>query len=169
MSKGYLVIEKSERRDTKSNEFVSKQREPMRRKLPVLLLIPLLTLSSCGQSPAEELQAETQIVASWVATARMVGEAWTKGSVPDAYARRTLETAQESLKEATETLAEAEEIPAEQLTRAQEQIRNLQQTMSQMQAATERDDKPALQQSLNELTMQQSAFGVFAESVGEER
>ncbi len=88
----------------------------MKRRLSYLLLLPIITLTACGQSADEQLQAEIKTVSSWTATAQMAGEAWTKCDVPDAYARRTLETAQDNLKETAESLEEIEEIPANKRT-----------------------------------------------------
>src|SRR5215210_2541871 len=97
----------------------------MKRKLSHLLMLPIITLATCGQSPGEHLQSEMKTASSWTATAQMAAEAWTRGAVPHTYARRTLETAQENLQEAAEALKEAGEIPADQKSQAEEQISGL--------------------------------------------
>lgn len=137
----------------------------MKRRLCYLLLLPVIAFATaCGQSADEQLQAEIKTVSSWTAAARMAGEAWTKGDVPDAYARRTLETAQDNLKETADALEETEEIPANQKSQAQEQINNLRQTMNKMQAAVESGDKPALAQSLDQLIKQKQVLETSAKS-----
>lgn len=136
----------------------------MKRTTSYLLLLPIIALAACGQSPDEQLQAEIKTVSSWTATAQMAGEAWTKGVVPDAYARRTLETAQDNLKTTNETLEKAGEIPADRRMRAREQINNLRQTMNKMQTAVESGDKPALVQSLDRLIKQKQWLETSARS-----
>ena len=63
-----------------------------------------LALACCTRFPADQLKTELQTVTSWTATARMVGEAWLKGSVPRAYAAQTLLAAEETLQEETRTI-----------------------------------------------------------------
>jgi len=132
-------------------------------------MLPIITLAACGQSPDEQLQSEIKTVSSWTATAQMAGEAWAEGDVPDAYARRTLETAQENLQETAETLKTTEEIPANQKSQAEEQINSLRQTLNRMQAAVESDDKQSLAQSLDQLNEQKQALEAFAKSAGGRR
>jgi len=138
----------------------------MKGKLSYLLMLLIITLAACGQSPDEQLQSEIKTVSSWTATAQMAAEAWSKGDVPHAYARRTLETAQENFHETTEALKETEEIPANQKSQAEEQISGLRQTINQMQTAVESDDKQALAQSLDHLNKQKQALEAFTKSAG---
>lgn len=142
----------------------------MKRRISYLLFfLPLIALAACGQSPDERLQAEMKTVSSWTATAQMAGEAWTKGFVPDAYARRTLETARENLRETAETLEQVKQIPANQNLQAQTEIGNLRQTMNQMRAAIESGNKSALAQSLNQLIMQKQALEMSVKSADTEQ
>jgi len=129
-------------------------------------MLPVITLAACGQSSDEQLRSEIKAASSWAATAQMVAEAWTKGEVPHAYARRTLETAQESLQEASDALKEAEGIPAGRKSQADEQIGNLRQTVRRMQTAAEGGDKESLAQSLDQLDGQKQALEAFAKSAG---
>jgi hypothetical protein len=139
----------------------------MKRKLPCLLMLPLIILTSCGQSPDEQLQTAIKTASSWTATAQMAAEAWGRGAVPHAYARRTLETAQENLQEAADALKEAEEIPAARKAQAWEQIGNLQQTVAQLRAAVENGDKASLVKNLDQLIKQKQALEVLTKSAGQ--
>src|SRR5215210_4374092 len=100
----------------------------MNRKFSYLPLLLLAALAACAQSPADELRAEAQTAASWAATVRMAGEAWSKGAVTDAYARRTVETAQRTLGETADALDRLEEIPADRRKAVGELIRGVEET-----------------------------------------
>lgn len=62
----------------------------------LLLLLNLLTACS-SQSSTDKLAKELQTVKSWTATAHMVADAQIHGDVPTAYAKHTLEKAQEGI------------------------------------------------------------------------
>jgi hypothetical protein len=63
-----------------------------------VLVITGLGVAGCGAAETDAKQAAQRAV-SWAATARMVGEAWRAGEVPDRYAARTLHAAWQSLRE----------------------------------------------------------------------
>ena len=66
------------------------------------LVVPLLLALACKPpTPAEQMDT----ILSWIATARMVGDAWLRGTTPDKYTRQTLELSDHMLLEtATELL-----------------------------------------------------------------
>ena len=60
------------------------------------LVVPLLLVAACKPpSPADQMDA----ILSWVATARMTGDAWLQGTTPDKYTRQTLEQSQQMLQQ----------------------------------------------------------------------
>ena len=61
-----------------------------------MLALSFLAIASGGPDADEDRER----VVSWVATARMVAEAWNASSVPTAYARNTLETAAREIRRA---------------------------------------------------------------------
>jgi hypothetical protein len=66
--------------------------------IAAVLVIAGLGVAGCGGSETDAKQAAQRAV-SWAATARMVGEAWRAGEVPDRYAARTLQAVRQSLRE----------------------------------------------------------------------
>jgi len=63
-------------------------------RLERLLVLPVLFCLSCKPpTPAEQMDS----MLSWVATARMTGEAWVCHTTPDAYSRQTLELSGEKI------------------------------------------------------------------------
>jgi hypothetical protein len=56
-----------------------------------------LAALACGGSPAEELDQASQAATSWAATAAWIGETWGRGEVPDHFAKRGLQRAEEAL------------------------------------------------------------------------
>ena len=66
-------------------------------RIAAVLLITGLAVAGCGGSETDAKQAAQRAV-SWGATARMVGEAWRAGELPDRYAVRTLQAARQSLR-----------------------------------------------------------------------
>jgi hypothetical protein len=97
----------------------------------------------------------------------MVGEAWLKGAVPNAYAAHTLQTASESLSEAIRTLSEqSPEGVAELQTSLMGQARSLQQLVEQMRADIENRDGNALSQLLKQLEGEEQTTKSLAKSGG---
>jgi hypothetical protein len=136
----------------------------MKIKTRLLLLASFIGLTSCGsQSPAEKLNKELKTISSWTATTRMVAEALRSGKVPDAYARRTFEAAQQSLQEESQTLEQAADIPAEKREEARARLNNLQEIISQMKRAGEGKDQTALGQLTERLAVEAQAVKAQAE------
>lgn len=65
---------------------------PQKARLAFTLL--LLVAAACGDDPQKQLESAR----SWTATVQAVGEHWTRGEVPSAYARRTLKKASDELR-----------------------------------------------------------------------
>ena len=58
------------------------------------LVVPLLLAVACKPpTPAEQLDT----IGSWIATARMAGDAWLRRTTPDKYTRQTLELSDKML------------------------------------------------------------------------
>ena len=127
------------------------------------LLVLTLALACCTRSPVDQLKSELQTVTSWTATARMVGEARLKGSVPRAYTAQTLLAAEETLQDEARTIqgqqAEgAAELQAALLARTQ----SVGLVIGQMRAAVEGSDKQALGQLLKQLDAEEQAIKSLA-------
>lgn len=133
----------------------------------VLLLLSAVAtcVTACSAQPsAEQLTKELETVASWTATAHMVGEAWLKQSVPTVYASQTLETVQEEFGKEAETVAKV--APAQDRTKAQTQLRGIEQTVDEMTKAVEHDDRPTLTQRLQKLSAQEQALTDWIKATG---
>lgn len=131
------------------------------------LVLLTLALTYCTRPPADQLKNELQTVASWAATARVVGEAWLKGDVPHAYATKTLSNAQETLQEEAKTI---EELKPEAGTGLRDQLlnqtRSAAQVIDQMRAAVEKRDHQALAQLVKQLEAEEQAVKATAKSGG---
>jgi hypothetical protein len=126
-----------------------------------------LALTCCTRSPADQLKDESQTVASWAATARMVGEAWQKGSVPHAYALETLSNAHKTLSDETKTIEELKpEAGAELRDQLLNQTRSINQVIEQMRAAVEKKDNQALAQLVKQLEAEEQTVKATAKSGG---
>jgi len=125
---------------------------------------------SCTQSPAAQLKTGLQQVASWTATARMAGEAWLKGSVPQAYAAQTLRAAQETLQEEAKALEEAlpNSAAAELHASLLKQARSIAGVIGQMRAAVEKRDRQTLSHLLKQLEAEQQALHALSKRGGAE-
>lgn len=131
------------------------------------LSLLLIFFNCCTPSPSDQLKTELQTITSWTATARMVGEAWLKGAVPNAYAAHTLQTAGESLSEAIRTLQEqSPEGVAELRTSLVGQARSLEQLVEQMRADIENRDRNALSQLLKQLEGEEQTIKALAKNGG---
>jgi hypothetical protein len=131
------------------------------------LTLFLLFFSCCSQSTADQLKTELQTIASWTATARMAGEAWLKGDVPNAYAAHTLRAAEASISEEIKTLQEQKldgvaELQASLMSRAQ----SVQPLIGQMRAAVEKRDGSALSPLLKQLEGEEQTIKALAGSGG---
>src|ERR1700704_2898348 len=63
-------------------------------RLERLLVFPVLFCLSCKPpTPTEQMDS----MLSWLATARMTGEAWVRHTTPDTYSRQTLELSGEKI------------------------------------------------------------------------
>ena len=93
----------------------------------------------------------------------MVAEALTSGKVPDAYARRTFEAAQQSLQEESQTLEQAADIPAEKREGVRVRLNNLQQIISQLKRAGEGKEQTALGQLTERLAVEEQSVKAQAE------
>jgi hypothetical protein len=63
-------------------------------RLERLLVLPILFCFACKPpTPAEQMDS----MLSWLATARMTGEAWVRHTTPDTYSRETLELSGEKI------------------------------------------------------------------------
>lgn len=140
---------------------------PLKRLCNFLLLLPLFTACS-SQSSASELTKELKTVTSWAATAQMVGDAWTRGVVPTAYAKQTLSTAQKKLHKETDTLFKSSTDPTQRRTIIQH-LQRLESTVSQMSMAVEQGDYIAMAQQLKQLSTQEQTISTLAKTVGRQQ
>jgi hypothetical protein len=60
----------------------------------------LFLLAASCKSPADKASDVMEKSASWAATVRMVSSSWRSGTIPQRYARQTLETASDELESA---------------------------------------------------------------------
>lgn len=73
----------------------------------------ILSVVACaGKSTAERIEEHERVRVAWEETARFVGAEWIGRAIPDAYAARTLERANEELRAESEK-ARNDDVPAE--------------------------------------------------------
>lgn len=131
------------------------------------VLLLLSTITACSSQPsAAQLTKELETVASWTATAHMVGDAWVKRSVPTVYAQQTLQTTQEELHKEAKTIAEV--APVQDRMKAQKQLQDVEQTVEQITKAIGQDNRASVTQSLQELSRQEQVLAQLVEAVGEQ-
>ncbi|GAA6623218.1 hypothetical protein [Scytonema sp. NUACC26] len=131
----------------------------------LVLLLPMITACS-SQPSARDLAKELETIASWTATAQMVGEARLKGSVPTVYAKQTLQTTQKELDKESKTVAKV--APAQARTKVIEQFQQLQQSVVSLEKAVETDDRTTLTHSLARLSTQKQALERLMKTSGEQ-
>lgn len=122
---------------------------------PLLLLIQLAACSS--QSTKDELAKELKTVESWAATAETVGDAWTRGHVPTAYAEQTLKKTQEELHKEADKLRKAQAS-----TDMEEQLKRLEDTVGRMSEAAKKQDSQTMTQQMQQLARQKQTMSKLA-------
>lgn len=130
-------------------------------------LLLLTVLSACSGTEADKLTKELQTVTSWAATAEMTSEAWMQGNVPTAFAKQTLSTAQKKLHKQTETIAQLSYDPT-RLSRILEHLQSLESTVGQISTAVEQEDRIAIAQQLQQLSIQQQTVIILANTAGKQ-
>jgi hypothetical protein len=113
--------------------------------LRVLIAVSLfLLLNACTSSdPASELEKETKTIISWAATAQMVSEAWRVASVPQAYADRTFQSAQEEIEKQKRAIQKLS-VSSDTRGKLIGNIESVGNTIAQMQSALRSGDRAAL-------------------------
>lgn len=91
----------------------------------------------------------------------MVGEAWRGGNVPTAYARQTLQAAQQALRKEGDTLAQPDMADAHTTT-IQEYMRTIEQAIDQLAADVDRDDRAGVDQPVARLAQVEQAISDLA-------
>lgn len=122
----------------------------------ILLSSLLLVLAACSQSsPHERLIKTLKTTRSWTATARMVGENWQQGTIPDHYARQTLTKSQQEIGKEMEGLDAPPAI-----------LQQLQQTIQAMTTNVEQRNKAAIATSLQKISAEQQQLEALAQAEG---
>jgi hypothetical protein len=96
----------------------------------------------------------------------MAGEAWLKGTVPHAYAARTLRTAHETLEDEARTIQEQPQDKGEFQASLVGQVRGISQVIDRMRAAIESRDAQTLDGLLKQLLTEEQAMKGLASSGG---
>ena len=82
----------------------------------------ILSVVACaGKSAAERIAEHVRVRVAWEQTARFVGAEWIGGAIPDAYATRTLDRANEELRADSEKL-QKDDMPDEARARLGEAL-----------------------------------------------
>jgi cell division septum initiation protein DivIVA len=130
-------------------------RTQIRTGLVSLITASTILVAGCGKSGSDQLDRELKQVASWAATARMVADSWSNGTVPAAYARRTLETLSQQLQMNAEKIQSISRDQNSPLAHAVEQI---QQTIAHLQAAVIQQDRNWLTELTSQLDAEQKVL-----------
>lgn len=94
---------------------------------------------------------------SWAATAETVGDAWTRGHVPTAYAEQTLKKTQEELHKEADKLRKAQAS-----SDMQEQLKRLEDTVGRMSEAAKKQDSQTMTQQMQQLARQKQTMSKLA-------
>ena len=126
----------------------------------IIIASLLLLVSACSHSSREELTKALQSVRSWTATARMVGETWQQGNIPDTYAQQTLAKSQQEITKETQGIT----IPPT----LQQPLQQLHHTLGQMENAVEQKNKSAIAPLLQALSQEQQQIAKVASTQGKQ-
>lgn len=130
----------------------------------LLFLLSTMVVACSAKPSVDRLAKELKTVASWTATAHMVGDEWLKDAVPKVYAKQTLQAVQDELsKEAKAVVAVA---PASDRTTVQKQLQSIEQSLDQMAKDVEQDDRATLAQDLKRLSTQEQALAQWIKARG---
>lgn len=122
----------------------------------ILFTSLLFVLAACGRlSPHDRWVEALKATCSWTATARMVGEAWQQGAIPDQYAQQTLTKSQQEI---GKVKAELSAPPAV--------FQQVQQAIQGMTTSIEHHNKPEIAASLQTLSTQQQQLNALAKAAG---
>lgn len=122
----------------------------------ILLLLLCVVGQSCASS-SEKFTKEVQEAISWVASARMVGEAYANGTIPKGYAKKALASFDSELQSSAQRLQSISDKRREGTVIV---LNQAEQTMAQMQTAL--DDSVSFAQLNLRLVDQQRALAATA-------
>jgi len=71
----------------------------------------LVIFLACGKSPDQKLQEEAQLLRSWAASIRLTAEQFDRKELPERFARKAFEEAQQEIQSEEETLKKAKDLP----------------------------------------------------------
>ncbi len=122
----------------------------------ILLTSLLFVLAACGKlSPHDQRVEALKATCSWTATARMTGEAWQQGAIPDQYAEQTLTKSQQEIGKAKEGLKEPPIL-----------FQQVQQAIQNMITDVKHHNKAAIATSLQTISAQQQQLNALATAAG---
>lgn len=124
------------------------------------LVAALVILFACKPpTPAEQLDSAL----SWVATARMAGEAWLRHTTPDKYTRETLELSQQTLLQLGTNLLESP-VPGADSAALDSALTRSRGHIAQMAALVTAKNSPGFRQQLDSLISAETLVKQFADS-----
>jgi hypothetical protein len=130
----------------------------------LFLLLSIALSTACrNRSAADEFQKEMQTVTSWAATAHMVGEAWLRGAVPTRYARRTLQSAEETLAEERSALGQLPSLEGDRLAQTLQHLQKLETTVEEMRNTVETGDRARVGQQIEDLARHEQTLKSFTQ------
>jgi hypothetical protein len=125
-----------------------------------LLVAPLFFLLACKPpSPAELLDATL----SWVATARMAGDAWLRHTTPDKYTVETLQLSRQTLLELGNQLLKSP-VPGVDSASLDIVLQRTRGHIARMAALVKDKNSPAFRQQLDSLVANETTVKQFADS-----
>ncbi len=116
-----------------------------------MLLCLALSISCRVRSPIVELKDELETIASWTATAQMVGEEWARGAIPEAYARRTLRSANRALEQEAATINGLTAVGPEPRTQSLSRMEELKQSLLRMQQGIDEGNRARVEEEAGKL------------------
>jgi len=124
------------------------------------LVASLVVVFACKPpTPAEQLDSAL----SWVATARMAGDAWLQHTTPDKYTRQTLELSQQTLLQLGTKLLKSP-VPGVDSASLDSLLTRSRGHIAQMAALVTAKNAPGFRQQLDSLISDETVVKQFADS-----
>lgn len=123
-----------------------------------------LAALGCGKSPSEKLDQAAQAATSWGATAAWIAETWGRGEVPERFARRGLERAEESLEDQEKGLAD---LPPAARAGFGGHLRALRAAVGAAREAVDRGERGEMAPAVARITAEETALRAMGGAGGE--
>ncbi len=131
----------------------------------VALTLVALLVAGCSPSPREQARKGLESLHSWAVSARMVGERWIQGAIPDPYASTTLQTFGRKVRKERRKTSSGN-LPSDVKEFLVAGLDSTAGAADSLLAAVNRNDKRAVPGIVRELSLRARAADSLAEQLG---